>query len=367
MTEVVRVGMIGTSWYADLLHLPSLASHPNASVTAICGRNQERASEMATKFNIPHVFADYRELINSGLVDAVVIAAPDDLHHEMTLAAVDAKLHVVCEKPLALNAADARQMAERADAAGVKHMTFFTLRWFQHTQFVKELVDAGIVGNLSHCQISYVHGNAREPSYRWRLDGERSNGILGDLGSHLIDLARWLNGDITRVAANLGSFVQRYHEDGRPVAPTNDATLLTVEFANGSQGIIHTSSVVHTGGRGMEQHIILYGDKGTVEADFNFGNFGSESGPTMTVRAASAPDRLFADLPIPDHIWGEVPTDQNSEVFNRMPAGDRYFIDCIVLDRPVTPSLWDGVAVQEVMEAAMTSQRTGQWVNVRPI
>jgi predicted dehydrogenase len=190
---------------------------------------------------------------------------------------------------------------------------------------------------------------------------------LGDLGSHLIDLARWLNGDIKRVAAHLGSYVQRYHDDGTPVTPTNDSALLSLEFANGSQGVIHTSSVVHTGGRGMEQHIILYGDKGTVEADFSFGNFGSGSGPNIAVRAASAPDGLFVDLPIPAHIWGDVSPDQSNEVFNRMPAGDRYFIDCIVHDRPVTPNLWDGVAVQEVIEAAFTSHRTGQWVNVRPI
>jgi predicted dehydrogenase len=364
--EKVRVAVIGTSWYADALHLPSITSHPNATVTAICGRDPARAGAMASKFNIPHIYADYRELIRSGLVDAVVIATPDDLHHAMTLAAVDAGLHVICEKPLALNAADAREMAERADAAGVKHMAFFTLRWFQHTQFVKELVDAGRVGNPTHCQVSYVHGNGRDPSYRWRMDGERALGILGDLGSHLIDLARWLNGDIVRVAANLSSFVQRYHEDGRPVMPSNDAALLNVEFANGSQGMIHTSTVAYTGGRGLEQHISLYGDQGTVEADLNFANFG-RGGAFMAVRAASTPDGKFVELGIPDHIWGVVPRDESTEVFNRMPAGDRYFIDCIVNDLPVTPSLWDGVAVQEVIEAALESQRSGQWVNVRPL
>jgi predicted dehydrogenase len=367
MAEKVRFGMIGTSWYADSLHLPSLTSHPQAAVTALCGRNQERAAELARKFNIPHIFDDYGQLIRSGLVDAVVIATPDDLHHAMTLAAVEAGLHVVCEKPLALNAADAREMAQAADAAGVKHMTFFTLRWFQHPRFVKELVDEGRVGRPSHCQLTYVHGSAREARYRWRFDGERANGILGDLGSHLIDLARWLNGDIKRVAATLSNYVRRFHEDGRPVKPTNDAALLALEFANGSQGIIHTSAVAYTGGRGLEQHIVLYGDKGSVEADFTFGNFGGGTGARMAVRAARSPDGPFVDLPIPDHIWGDVPHEETMQVFNRMPAGDRYFIDCILHDRPVTPSLWDGVAVQEVMEAAIQSHRTGQWVEVRPL
>lgn len=245
-------------------------------------------------------------------------------------------------------------------------MAFFTLHWFQHTRYLKELVDDGRVGNTTHCHVSYVHGNGWNPGYRWRLDGERANGILGDLGSHLIYLARWLNGDIVRVAANLGNFVQRYHEDGRPVMPSNDAALLNVEFANGSQGVIHTSAVAYTGGRGIEQHIILYGDQGTVEAEFNFGNFGG-SGTHMTLRAASMPEGLFEEIEIPEHIWGDVPKDAITEVFNRMPAGDRYFIDCILNDEPVTPSLWDGVAVQEVMDAAVASHRKGQWVNVRPL
>ena len=366
MSKQVRVGMIGTSWYADLLHLPSLTSHPHAKVTAICGRNRARAQELAYKYDIPHVFTNYRGLMASGEVDAVVIATPDDLHHPMTLAALEFELHVVCEKPLALNAADAREMAEKADAAGVKHMTFFTLRWFQHTQFVKELVDAGTAGNSRYCQFSYVHGNEREPRYRWRFDGQRANGILGDLGSHLIDLARWLNGDIVRVAAHLANYVQRFHEDGRPVAPANDSAVLAIEFANGSQGAIHTSAVAYTDGRGMEQHILLYGDQGTVEADFNFNNFGG-SGAHMAVRAASAPDGDFADLTIPAYIWGEVPRHQHTEVFNRMSAGDRYFIDCILEDRPPSPSFWDGVAVQEVMDAAIASHKTGKWVDVRPL
>ena len=144
--EQVRVGMIGTSWYADSMHLPSLTSHPQASVTAICGRNEARAQEMAAKFNVPHVFTDRQAMLHAGLMDAVVIAAPDDLHYPMCMEAIAAGLHVVCEKPLALTAHEAREMAVAADAAGVKHMSFFTLRWFPHTRLLRELVDAGQCG-----------------------------------------------------------------------------------------------------------------------------------------------------------------------------------------------------------------------------
>lgn len=365
MGERVRVGMIGTSWYADSLHLPSLTSHPQAEVVAICGRDAARGQEMAAKFGTPQVYTDYEAMLASGQIDAVVIAAPDDLHYPMTMAALEAGLHVVCEKPLALDLAQARAMAQRADAVGVKHMVFFTLRWFQHMRYLKELVDGGYVGQPTYVQLAYIAGGARAGNYRWRYDGERANGILGDLGSHLIDLARWVNGEIVRVAAHLANFVPRTHADGRPVTPANDSAVLLVEYANGSQGVIQVTGVAQTGGRGLEQQARLYGLEGTLEVDFRFGNFGGAP-PTMTVRGARVGADTFETLPIPARIWGEVSPDDPNAVFNRMPAGDRYFIDCIVHDRPVTPNFWEGVAAQAVIDAAKESQRTGRWVEVAP-
>src|SRR5262245_49187467 len=119
MGEKVRVGVVGTSWYADWMHLPNLKSHPHAEVAAICGRNPERAAEMAGKYAIPSVFTDYREMIEKGRLDAVVVSTPDDLHYPVTMAALEAGLHVLCEKPMALNAEQAREMEEKAKAAGV--------------------------------------------------------------------------------------------------------------------------------------------------------------------------------------------------------------------------------------------------------
>lgn len=363
--DCVRVGMIGTSWYADSMHLPSLTSHPQAQVTAICGRNEARAQEMAAKFNIPKVYTDYEALLASGEIDAVVIAAPDDLHFPMVMAALDAGLHVICEKPLALDTAQARAMAQRADAAGVKHMVFFTLRWFQHLRYLKELVDGGYVGRATYLQLVYLAGGALAGTYRWRYDGDRANGILGDLGSHLIDLARWVNGDIARVAAHLAAYVPRTHEDGRPVTPVNDSAVLLLEFANGSQGVIHTTGVTQRGGRGLEQQVRFYGLDGTLEVDFQFGNFGGAP-PQMAVRGTRAGDDRFESLPIPPRIWGQVSPDDPNAVFTTMPAGDRYFIDCILHDQQVTPDFWEGVAVQAVIDAAKQSHQTGRWVDVAP-
>lgn len=363
MVERVRVGVISTSWYADSLHLPSLKSHPQAEVAALCGRNAERAHELARKFAIPHVYADYREMLEKGDLDAVVVAAPDDLHYTMTMDALEAGLHVLCEKPLALTAAAAATMATRADAAGVKHMVFFTFRWLQHTSYVHELLAAGVVGRTYASHISYVHGGGRGAVASWRFDGARSNGILGDLGSHLIDLARWFHGEIKSVSASVKSFGERRGAAGEWVMPTNDAATLLVEYAGGAQGVIHTSAMAHVGRRGLEQHIVIHGADGSLEADFTFGNFGG-AGEAMAVRAIDVGSDEFVPLPIPPHIWEGVDPQTPMEVFNRQSAGDRYFIDAILNDLPIAPDFHDGAAVAAVVDAALESQRTGLRVEV---
>src|SRR5262249_3121251 len=108
MADAVRVGVLGTSWWADLMHLPGLSQHPHAELRALCGRNRPRAEALAAKYGVPHIFTDYRDLITHGDLQALVIAAPDDLHYPAALAALDAGLHVLCEKPLALTAVQAR-------------------------------------------------------------------------------------------------------------------------------------------------------------------------------------------------------------------------------------------------------------------
>src|SRR4051794_17341878 len=125
MNDRIRIGMVGTSWWADDMHLPSLTSHPQADVAAIAGRGREAAGAMAGKYHIAQVYSDYRQMIDQVRLDAVVISIPDNLHYEVAMAALDAGLHVLCEKPLALNAAQAKAMYKKAEGKGVRHMTYF--------------------------------------------------------------------------------------------------------------------------------------------------------------------------------------------------------------------------------------------------
>jgi len=361
VSDTVRVGVVGTSWYADLMHLPNLKSHPRAELSAICGRSRNRTEEIATKFAIPHVFTDYRDMIAQGGLQALVVATPDDMHYPITMDALDAGLHVLCEKPLAPTVAQARAMYEKAESVGVKHMTFFTYRWIPVHRYVRQLLDQGYLGRCFHCHIRYLGGYGRTGQYAWRFDRQRSNGILGDLGSHMIDLAHWYVGDIAKVCGHLATFIDRPGTNGQRLDPANDAALLAIQFVNGAQGMIQVSAVAHVGERDQEQHIVLHGEEGTLEVAFTF--TGAE------IRGARHDEEHFRILPVPDELWGEVDRtnpflDQLFEPFVKQSIGTRLFIDAIAEDRPVTPNFYDGFRVQAVIDAAIESHQSGQWISL---
>ena len=262
MNAPVRVGVVGTSWWTEGMYLPSLTSHPDARVVALCGRGRARAEELAGRFGVPHVFADYGEMIDRGGLDALAVATPDDLHHPMTLRALRAGLHVLCEKPLASNRAQALEMWRAAEAAGVVHLVLFMFRWLPAFRQLEKLVTAGYVGRIHHAEFHYLSGSGRTDTYGWRFDRQRANGVLGDVGSHLIDLAHALVGPITRVSARLAIDSPRQAPPGGTIDPANDVALLQVEFEGGAVGLLQTSCVAHVGDRGMQQRVALYGTTG---------------------------------------------------------------------------------------------------------
>jgi predicted dehydrogenase len=346
------------------MHLPSLKSHPRAEIAAICGRNRDRAEERANKYDIPRVFADYREMIAKGHLDALVVATPDDLHYPITMEALDAGLHVLCEKPLALDTTQAREMYEKAQTAGVNNMVLFTHRWWPYQSYLKQLVDEGYVGRCYHCQIRYLAGYGRKPRYAWRFDRKRCRGVLSDLGSHAVDWTRWYGGDIARVSAHLATFVERPGFEGGSLDPSNDAATLLLEFESGAQGMIQVSAVAHMADRGQEQHVILHGESGTLEMEISFPN-GQLVG---RICGARRDEDQIEVLPVPEGLWGDVdPTDASAwiKIWSKQPIGDRLFIDAIVEDRPVAPSFYDGLKAQEVIDAAIESHQTGCWISLQ--
>jgi predicted dehydrogenase len=358
MSQDLRVGIVGTSWWADLIHLPSLKSHPRAQLAAICGRDHTRAQELAQKYTIPQVYSDYRAMIEHANLHALVVSTPDDLHYPIVMDALDARVHVLCEKPLALNSDQANAMYEKAEAMGVKHMIFFTWRWMPHFQYLHNLMDIGYVGRCFHCHFDFLGGYGRDGQYGWRFDRQRGNGILGDLGSHMIDFARWFVGDIAKVSAHLTTCVDRVGVNGEQLDPANDAALLAVEFVDGAHGTIQVSAVAHLADRAFEQRVHLYGASGTVEIDVSF-SAGAD------IRGVKSDGEHFDVLPVPDHFYGAV--DRASifpDLFLTQSVGGRLFIDAILDDRPVAPTFYDGLKVQQVIDAAIKSHEQGIWISV---
>jgi predicted dehydrogenase len=355
--ERVRIGILGTSGFSDMFHFPIFSSCERAELTAICGRNQVRAGEMANRYNIPRVYSDYRQMIEDAQVDAVVVAFPDDLHYEITMAALDAGMHVLCEKPLANNADHTRQMLKKAEQARLKHMLNLTWRWLPHVQFIKHLLDEGYLGRVYQANFRFSFGWSNQREYNWVHDGERSNGVLGSLGSHMIDLARWLIGNIVSVSASLAAHVEREGVGDQPLRPTNDSAFLLLGFDDGAQACIQNSFVTHMADRSGIT-LSLFGEKGSLHTDYFLSNLNC-----VVYGALRGEDKLQPlDIP-PDFIRGFKEGDMFAH-FMTQSIGPRLFIDSILDGKEAEPNFYDGYLVQKVIDAALESERSGQRVTI---
>ena len=239
-------------------------------------------------------------------------------------------------------------------------MVLFTYRWFPHLRYIRHLVHDGYVGRPYQAQFSFRAGYARSPTYQWRLDGRRANGVLGDFGSHMFDLARWCLGDIDKVSARLGTFVVREGVGDEPLEPANDTASLLLGFANGAQGLVQVSAVAHVAERGMEQGLLIHGEEGTLEAVMHL------RGPdrAAVVRGVRQDEDAFRTLPVPDAFGGDLDLDRAIKRFTEQSLGPRAFIDAILEDRPAVPNFHDGLRAQEAIDAALASHRTGRWMAV---
>ncbi len=315
---------------------------------------------MAAKYQIPHAFTDYRELLANGNVDALVVATPDDLHYQIAMDALDLDLHILCEKPMALNARQAREMYDKAEARGVKHMVLFTWRWQPHFRYLKRLIEAGYIGQSFNADFYFLGNFAIDPVYRWRADGNRSNGVVSDLGAHMIDFACWYIGRIVKVNAHLATFVDVPGVDNMPIKPTNDSASVLLQFDNGAQGVIRVSSIVHRGDPGANLGARLFGNLGTLEVDQVF----SWSESRATFRGVRTSEERVADIEIPGEYFENIRENELFDPYYYQSVGPRLFVDAILEDQPIEPNFFDGLQVQEAIDAILESSRLGGWVEI---
>jgi predicted dehydrogenase len=369
-------------------HVPAgVPRHPDAAIVAFCGRDATRAGALADRVADagrprPAVETRWEALVARGDLDAVVVAVPDDLHRAVAEQALGAGLHVCCEKPLARNAADARAVRDAARRAGRLGMTYFTYRWLPHYRLARALVrgDAALglaprVGRVRQLHARFLSALGRAsaggtfmppPRDPWRQDPARSGGVLTDLGPHLADLVRVVAGDVTRVAASV-----RADGAGALAGRTSDAVVVALDGRGPGgeawHGTAHLCLAADVGDRGLLQSLLVVGERATLDLE-------------VTVQGATV--RLYADgaaetVAIPPAYGGGGA--HPFEVFTTLPVGARLFVDAVARARAgdlagagalAAGAEWagfdDGVAAQELVDAAARSAAGGGWEAVAP-
>ncbi len=351
----VRVGVVGTSWWADAMYLPALRALDNVTVVGVAGRDQQRTADFATRWEIAQAFTDADQLMDQDL-DAVLILAGNEAHYRLTMAALERGLDVLCEKPLGRSTSEATEMAALAAATNTITMVPFTYRYMPIFQHVKQLIDDGYLGEPRHLGLRYFTGFAREGEYAWRFDNsEAGSGVIGDLGSHWLYLARWMFGEIVALGATSSRFVPRADRpDGRPYERGEDSAVLTARFESGAYATLQVSAVCWEGsGFGQTHQLDAHGRDGTLYASCDWqtvqevkGLKAGDSGPPKT-------------LPIPDSIWGNARRDtvHNTyrDVFRQEGAMVGDFVRSVQSRRPCTPNFDDGLRVQQLCDVAVQS------------
>jgi predicted dehydrogenase len=238
----IGVGMLGyafmgkahTNAYRKLPYItwpPPLAPR----LVAIAGRNERAVSEAAARYGYERWTTDWREIVSDDAIGLFDNGGPNSLHAEPSIAAAEAGKHVLCEKPLGRTADESHEMWQRVEATGAKHMCGFNYRFVPAVRLARELIDAGEIGDVVHFRAGYLQDWGADPGLdTWRFSSdEAGSGALGDLGAHVVDLARFLVGEIASVSAIVRTFVP-----GRQV---DDAIEAAVEFEAGAVGTIEAT------------------------------------------------------------------------------------------------------------------------------
>lgn len=364
MADRIRVGVIGTSWWVDLAHLPGLGARGDVEVAALCGRDPAKLGALAAKFGVPATYTDWRALLAHPGLRAVVIATPNVLHPEQARAALDAGLGVVCEKPLALAAADARAVAARARTAGLAGMTFFTHRTVGAAAQVKRLVARGFLGRPLHASAQYLTSSQLKPGkpFSWKMNrAESGSGALGDIGSHLVDMVRWFLDD--GYAAVVGQWQTLPVARAGGTADADDDCSFLARMTSGVQAVFQFTKLAP--GYGNLQRVELHGTEGTLVYEADPGGDPTWEGRVLAGRGLAGgvtPVPLDADLVA--GLAGVPEPASRAEAYRRLTDP---FFQAVAGRAPaaaVTPSLEDGAAVQAVLDAVAASVERGAWVEV---
>jgi predicted dehydrogenase len=355
-------------------------------MAAICGRDQAAVAAAAARLGWPAWETDWKRLVGRDDVDLVDVCTPGSSHAEISIAALEAGKHVLCEKPLANTVEEARAMAAaaaRAAEGGVRAMVGFNFRRVPAVALARELIAAGRLGAVRHVRAAYLGAHMVDPEFPlvWRLRVEEAgSGALGDLGAHAVDLAQYLVGDrIAGVAGLTETFVkERPLPGGAPIdrgatpeppgppargpVTVDDAALFIARFAGGALGSFEATRFATGHDEGLR-----------VEVNGELGSVIWELGALNELRLFDATDEPVtqgfrriqvtrASHPYAGAWWPEGHTIGYEHTFTHEV---RDLLEAIAAGRDPVPSFADGLAVQQVLDAVARSAAAGStWTEV---
>ncbi len=373
----LRIGMIGYGFmgkahsnaYAQANHF--FPSEIKPVMKALCARNAEKAKSFAANWGYESIETDWRKLLERKDIDAVDICTPNNIHKDIAIAAAKAGKMILCEKPLAMNAAEGEEMCQAVEKAGVANMVWYNYRRVPAVTLAKQIIDSGKLGRIFHYRANFLQDwtiNADVPqggAGTWRLDVEAAgSGVTGDLLAHCIDTALWLNGSIRDVSAVTETFVkERMHSETGTKQPVgiDDACSFFCHFGNGSLGLFEST-------RYARGHKALYtleinGEHASIAWDLHdlhrlkYFDHADES----IVRGWRSIHVSDGNQPYMGNWW--VPGLQigYEHSFIHQVAD---FLKSLETGEQAHPSFRDALETQKVCDAVLASAKNRQWANV---
>jgi len=351
--HAVAMSAVGTVFDTDL----------RPRLEAICASSAASAERYRAAYGFARATADWRTLVKDPRVEAVVIASPQATHRAIAEAAFALGKPVFCEKPLGVSPDEARAMVAAAVAADVVHMVGFNYVRTPATQFVRQMLADGVIGEVTWFRGEHTEDFLADPDApaTWRTTG-RANGTMGDLAPHMINCARALMGPIEEVSARIETLhVHRPGPNGPVPVDNDDQAQMMVRFAGGTMGHLYFSRTAT--GRKMGYAYEIHGARGAIrfdQEDQNAVHLYRAEGP----RATQGFTRILMGPDHPDYLAFCQGPGHGTGYQDQIIIEARDFLRAISAGKPAWPSFHEGLAVAEVIEAAFLSNSTGTW---RPV
>ena len=372
----VGIGLLGCGFIGQVhsnayVKIPYTCPSPAAMPKLIALCDAVGAEEKARKFGYQGSFTDWRRMVEDPRIAIIDNCTPDDTHAEPSIAAANNGKHVICEKPLAMTAADARAMMQAAEKAGVKTLCCHNYRFLPAVRLAKELIEQGALGKIYHFRGQYLQPYGHDPGepieHAWYAAGTASGVLLG-IGSHVIDMARFLVGEIATVSGLMKTFNtsrKRAASGEMEEVTADEGNIASVEFASGAIGALESSCVC--AGRKNEFTFEVNGSDGSIAFDLEDPNHLQVCDTKVSRKQLVG----FTNVSVTsfDHPLQTpyLPPGHNAGWEYGHLHALNHFLDCVVNDKPVAPygaTFEDGYKVQAIMEAINESSRTGRRIEL---